>query len=903
MTNILYTVLIYPLHLIIELIYSLCYRSFGNEGLAVIGVSAGITLLCLPLYAVAEHWQRLERAIQQKLKPGLERIKLAFHGDERYMITATFYRENRYSPIMALRSSFGLLIQIPFFIAAYNFLSHLEALRGQSFLFIRDMGKPDALFAIGGFNVNVLPIAMTLVNIAAGAVYTKGLAFREKAQIYGMALAFLVILYNSPSGLVLYWTMNNVLSLVKNVFYTFKKPLTAFWLCMSIVATAGGIYMMVALKVKLAFRLTGAAAVVCIWLSPCISRGIRYLVENPLRMLKEQRTTRLLLFVLSAVLLTVLTGLTLPASLIASSPVEFADIGTVSHPLFFIGNTFTQSLGLCLVWPLCLYLLFNSYVQTAFCAAFYMLSAGALLNSFVFMLSYGDISASLTFLNAVRFNTASLLVAANIAALAALCVVCIFLVRARHGKVAAPAFGIITAALVFSAAASLFKIDNVYRAYRANTEQAKQAATPVFKLSKTKQNVVLFMLDRAQSQFLEAMFKEDPNLKSQYDGFAFYPNTLSFNGHTFMGAPALFGGYEYTPDAVNERGDELLVKKHNEALLLLPRLFTEEAGFSATVTDPAWANYSQYPDYSIYEQTPAITALQTIGPYTALWFKARSPDKDFDGTQALLERNLLMFSLFRESPVCLREAIYYKGRYWNSNENLKDVKIVIDNYAPLDFLCDLTSVIETPSGTYTAIENELTHCSFYLQAPEYTPVKQVTDFGTSQFAEKSAYSPQMAAFKRIGTWLDFLKNNGIYDNTRIVIVSDHGSDHTEADFVPDTELDRKIGRGYFHPLLMFKDFNSHGPLISDPEFMTNADVPSMLLRGIVQNPVNPFTQKAIPLDTSSCKQNGVMVTTSNENQAYLFKRERLYPTPKDSWWRVQKNIFSPENWTHEVLPD
>ncbi|MCH5292094.1 MAG: hypothetical protein J1D88_10140, partial [Treponema sp.] len=140
MTNILYTVLIYPLHLIIELIYSLCYRSFGNEGLAVIGVSAGITLLCLPLYAVAEHWQRLERAIQQKLKPGLERIKLAFHGDERYMITATFYRENRYSPIMALRSSFGLLIQIPFFIAAYNFLSHLEALRGQSFLFIRDMG-------------------------------------------------------------------------------------------------------------------------------------------------------------------------------------------------------------------------------------------------------------------------------------------------------------------------------------------------------------------------------------------------------------------------------------------------------------------------------------------------------------------------------------------------------------------------------------------------------------------------------------------------------------------------------------------------------------------------------------------------------------------------------------------
>ena len=74
---------------------------------------------------------------------------------------------------MAFRSSFGLLIQIPFFIAAYVFLSNLSALRGEHFLFIRDMGAEDALFRIGNFPVNVLPIAMTLINIVAGAVYTK----------------------------------------------------------------------------------------------------------------------------------------------------------------------------------------------------------------------------------------------------------------------------------------------------------------------------------------------------------------------------------------------------------------------------------------------------------------------------------------------------------------------------------------------------------------------------------------------------------------------------------------------------------------------------------------------------------------------------------------------------------
>ena len=191
MANFLYTLIVYPLYLLIEIIYKVFIKFTDSQGIAVIGVSVGITVLCLPLYAVAEAWQQVERDVQRKLKPGLERIKKAFASDERYMMTQTFYKKNHYSPIMALRSSFGLLIQIPFFMAAYQFLSGLEALKGIPFLFIRDMGVPDATFHIGSFPVNVLPIAMTLINMAAGAVYTKGLAVREKIQVHGMAVIFL----------------------------------------------------------------------------------------------------------------------------------------------------------------------------------------------------------------------------------------------------------------------------------------------------------------------------------------------------------------------------------------------------------------------------------------------------------------------------------------------------------------------------------------------------------------------------------------------------------------------------------------------------------------------------------------------------------------------------------------
>lgn len=151
MLNALFNIIIAPIIQILEFFFTLFFEITNNHGLAVIGLSIVVTLCTLPLYMVAEQWQEKEREIQENLKPGTKRIKKFFKGDEQYMILTTFYKQNHYHPLMALRSSFSLLIQIPFFIAAYTFLSHLEALKGVSFLFIKDFGNPDATFKIGSF--------------------------------------------------------------------------------------------------------------------------------------------------------------------------------------------------------------------------------------------------------------------------------------------------------------------------------------------------------------------------------------------------------------------------------------------------------------------------------------------------------------------------------------------------------------------------------------------------------------------------------------------------------------------------------------------------------------------------------------------------------------------------------
>ena len=241
MTDIFFSIFIFPITQIIEFSFYFSQKLFKETGLSVIFISLTISVLCLPLYMVAEKWQRLERDTQRRLKPKLDRIKAAFSGDERYMLVSAYYRQNHYHPVYTLRSSFGLLIQLPFFIAAYSYLSGLETLKGVSFFFIPDLGAPDALIPIAG-GINALPVLMTLINALASFIYTRGFPLKDKITLYGMALFFLIILYNAPSGLVLYWTMNNIFSLVKNSYAAIPFKRKHFCL-FSLVSVMAGLFL------------------------------------------------------------------------------------------------------------------------------------------------------------------------------------------------------------------------------------------------------------------------------------------------------------------------------------------------------------------------------------------------------------------------------------------------------------------------------------------------------------------------------------------------------------------------------------------------------------------------------------------------------------------------------------
>jgi YidC/Oxa1 family membrane protein insertase len=887
MLDILYTIIIYPITQIIEFVFMFSQKLLKDTGISIICVSVAVNILCLPLYMIAEHWQETERNIQKRLQDKIKRIKAVFKGDEQYMILSAYYRQNHYHPVYALRSSFGLLIQIPFFIAAYSYLTHSELLRGIPFLFITDLGKPDALIpAIGG--INLLPILMTLINCISGAIYTKGLNVREKVQLYGMAFLFLILLYNSPSGLVLYWTMNNLFSLGKNAYLKihFRKK---HWVLFGIISIIAFLFSFYARflhhgnpRIRNLVALLSITIGLLPWLIPQISKiKIKFIPWTPKQ--------TFYLFLSSILLLWAAAGFFIPSVLIESSPQEFSYIDNIASPLYFIYNTTIQSFGLFIFWPLMIYLLFSEKLKKILSILMSVVSVCALCNIFIFPGNYGAISNHLVFSKSVSHGLREIM--GNISVLLVLSVF-LFFIYNRGLKRTLTFIGIIL--LIAVSAFSLRNIHTINSEYKKLSEYyqpEEKAATeisPILRLSKTGNNVIVIMLDAAQSVFIPYIFEESPELYEKYDGFTWYPNTVSYNGSTRGGMPPLFGGYEYTPSGMNKRPEVSFREKTNEALLLMPRLFSSE-GYTVTITDPPYADANWIPDLRIFDNESNVNGYITDGVYTDYWLSQNNIN--LPKHSEVLKRNILWYALFRESPLAFRQGIYYTGS-WCAPFSEHRMRLFLNGYSVLDNLDKLTAFENSKNNSAVIMANNTTHENLFLQAPDYRPQVNVTINGSGRFIREVWYHVNTAAIKRLGEYFDFLKSNGVYDNSRIIVVSDHGI--VDLLFVTKTGLPFSVDQ--FNPVLLVKDFNAKGEMKTDMAFMTNADVPLLAVNGLIENPVNPFTGNTIRHDQKDSSPliliRGVRVKNNGEIEL----------TPQNSFF-VKENIFDERNWSRpEELP-
>ncbi|MDD5674718.1 MAG: membrane protein insertase YidC [Chitinivibrionales bacterium] len=192
--------------------------------LALILLSLCVRLLMLPLFAIAHVWQRRVNEQKSLLQPLIAQIKKNYRGEEQTKRILAVHKENGISPLYALKSLFGTALQVPLFIAAYDMLSENTALRGVEFLWIKDLSLPDHFarlpFAVPFFGpyFNLLPCCMTALTLVTAWLYKEQslshvLWKKQRNNLIGLAGIFFVLLYTSPAGMVIYWTVNNCLSL------------------------------------------------------------------------------------------------------------------------------------------------------------------------------------------------------------------------------------------------------------------------------------------------------------------------------------------------------------------------------------------------------------------------------------------------------------------------------------------------------------------------------------------------------------------------------------------------------------------------------------------------------------------------------------------------------------------
>ncbi len=191
-------------------VMSLIHTYVGNWGLAIILVTILIKLLFYPLSAKSYKSMARMRALQPKLQALKERC-----GDDRQKLgraTMELYRDEKVNP---LSGCLPMLIQIPVFIALYWMLMESVELRQAPFiLWIHDLSQKDPFF--------VLPVLMGISMFIQQKLNPPPPDPTQAKVMMFLPLIFTVMFLGFPAGLVLYWLVNNVVS-ISQQWYVMRK--------------------------------------------------------------------------------------------------------------------------------------------------------------------------------------------------------------------------------------------------------------------------------------------------------------------------------------------------------------------------------------------------------------------------------------------------------------------------------------------------------------------------------------------------------------------------------------------------------------------------------------------------------------------------------------------------------
>jgi len=214
-----------PVETVLKWLMILFYKIIPNYGISIILLTILVKLLMFPLTKKGS-----ESTIRmQELSPKIKEIQEKYKDNPTKMNAemAELYKKEGYNP---MAGCLPMLLQIPIFFAMYNLFNNHFDLRGALFIpgWIPDLSLPESVINFAPYKIPILNWSdirlLPFIYLVSQLLYGKVTQTPDqqnnsqmKMMLYVMPIMFFFILYDVPSGLLVYWIMSNLLTLVQQM--------------------------------------------------------------------------------------------------------------------------------------------------------------------------------------------------------------------------------------------------------------------------------------------------------------------------------------------------------------------------------------------------------------------------------------------------------------------------------------------------------------------------------------------------------------------------------------------------------------------------------------------------------------------------------------------------------------
>jgi len=191
----------------------------GSYGWSILALTAIIKIVLWPLQNKAN----LSMRRMALLNPKIQELRDKYKDDPTRMNQEVMklYKDYGINPV---GGCLPMMIQIPIFFGLFKMLGQAVELRNSHFLWVKDLSQPDTVAHIAGVPINVIPLCMAATQIWLMAMTPKtGDATQRRVMMF-TPLIFLFICYNFAAALALYYTAQNLFSIVQ-FYYNKKQPM------------------------------------------------------------------------------------------------------------------------------------------------------------------------------------------------------------------------------------------------------------------------------------------------------------------------------------------------------------------------------------------------------------------------------------------------------------------------------------------------------------------------------------------------------------------------------------------------------------------------------------------------------------------------------------------------------